>query len=165
MSTTDAEFILELLNDPSWLRFIGDRGVRTLEDAKAYIQQGPVAMYERLGFGFCLVQSNESGRPYGICGLTQRDYLDTPDLGFAFLPQYCGKGIAYEAAAAVLSDAKNELKLKRVLATTHPDNRDSQKLLAKLGFGFERVIRRPDGDHDLNLYATPQGDCKDKPTA
>jgi RimJ/RimL family protein N-acetyltransferase len=153
MSTADAEFILKLLNDPSWLRFIGDRGVRTLEDAKAYILRGPVDMYERLGFGFYLVESTESARPYGICGLAQRDYLDTPDLGFAFLPEYCGKGIAYEAAATVLSDAKSTLTLKRVLATTHPDNHDSQKLLAKLGFAFEHVIHRPDGDHDLNLYA------------
>ena len=88
MSTTDADFMLALLNEPSWLRFIGDRGVRTREDAQAYILQGPVAMYERLGFGFCLVQSRESAHPLGICGLTKREYLDSPDLGFAFVPQH-----------------------------------------------------------------------------
>jgi len=120
-------------------------------------------MYERLGFGFCLVQSRESAHPLGICGLTKREYLDSPDLGFAFVPQHWGKGIAYEAAVAVLRYARTELGLKRVLATTRPDNIASQKLLAKLGFELEGLFRHPDGDRDLELYATPAQDPSETP--
>lgn len=152
MSTADAGFMLTLLNDPSWLRFIGDRGVRTVEDAENYIRQGPVAMYASHGYGFCIVESRESARAIGICGLARREYLDSADLGFAFLPQYWGKGYAHEAAAAVLAYARTELGLKRVLATTRIDNTDSQKLLEKLGLRFERLIRHPDGDRELKLF-------------
>lgn len=154
MSTADAEFMLALLNEPSWLRFIGDRGVRTLEDAENYIAQGPVAMYARHGYGFCIVESKASAAPIGICGLAKRDYLDHADIGFAFLPQHWGKGFAHEAAAAVLGYAQGELGMARVLATTRPDNVDSQKLLEKLGLRFERLIPHPDGDRELKLFGT-----------
>lgn len=153
MSAADAAFMLGLLNEPSWLRFIGDRGVRTLEDARNYILQGPVAMYERLGHGFCIVETRASGEAIGICGLAKRDYLDSADIGFALLPQHCGRGYAFEAAAAVLHHARTALGLKRVLATTRLDNMDSQKLLEKLGLRFERLIVHPDGDRGLKLYA------------
>lgn len=153
MSIEDAGFILTLLNEPSWLRFIGDRGVRTIDDAKNYIIQGPVAMYASLGFGLCTVESRDSACPVGICGLMKRDYLDAPDIGFAFLPAYWGKGYAYEAANAMLNFAKADLGLKRILATTRPENIASQKLLEKLGLRFERLMRHPDGDRDLRVYA------------
>jgi RimJ/RimL family protein N-acetyltransferase len=153
MSITDAGFILTLLNEPSWLRFIGDRGVRTIDDAKNYIIQGPVAMYASLGFGLCAVELKDSGCPVGICGLMKRDYLDAADIGFAFLPAYWGKGYAYEAANAILNFAKADLGLKRILATTRPENIASQKLLEKLGLRFERLMRHPDGDRDLRVYA------------
>ncbi|MDC8772544.1 GNAT family N-acetyltransferase [Roseateles albus] len=151
----DAAFMLSLLNDPSWLRFIGDRGVRTLADSQAYIENGPVEMYGRLGFGFCVVESKHSaGQCLGICGISQRDYLDSPDLGFAFLPEHSGQGFAYEAAAEVLRYAQGELGLKCVLATTRPDNLRSQKLLEKLGLQFERLMPHPDGsERQLMLYA------------
>lgn len=155
MSAADAEFMLLLLNEPSWLRFIGDRGVKTVEDAKNYIERGPVDMYARLGYGFCVVESRESARPMGVCGLAKRDYLDGVDIGFAFLPQHWGHGYAYEAAAAVLQYAQGELGLTRVLATTRADNASSQKLLQKLGLRYERLIAHPEGDRDLHLYATP----------
>jgi RimJ/RimL family protein N-acetyltransferase len=154
MLDTDAAFILALLNEPSWLRFIGDRGIRTIDDAMNYIAQGPVAMYANLGFGLCIVELKDLERPVGMCGLTKRNYLEAPDIGFAFLPDYWGKGYAYEAAAAVLHFAKTDLGLKRVLATTRLDNVASQKLLEKLGLRFERVMRHPDGDRALRLYAT-----------
>jgi RimJ/RimL family protein N-acetyltransferase len=151
----DAAFMLSLLNDPSWLRFIGDRGVRSLADAQAYIENGPVEMYGRLGFGFCMVESKQpAGQRLGVCGLAQRDYLDYPDIGFAFLPQHAGQGYAFEAAAAVLRYAQAELGLKNILATTRVDNLRSQKLLEKLGLRFERQIPHPDGsERQLMVYA------------
>jgi RimJ/RimL family protein N-acetyltransferase len=153
MRVADAGFMLRLLNEPSWLRFIGDRGVRTIDDAKNYIVQGPAAMYTSLGFGLCIVESKDSVCPMGICGLMRRDYLDAADIGFAFLPAYWGQGYAYEAAAAVLDFAKADLGLTRILATTRLDNVASQKLLEKLGLRFERLMRHPEGDRDLRVYA------------
>jgi RimJ/RimL family protein N-acetyltransferase len=156
LTEADAAFMLRLLNDASWLHYIGDRGVRTLEDAKHYILQGPVEMYGRLGFGFCAVElkatGEASGDVMGICGLAQRDYLDAPDLGFALLPQFCGQGYAFEAAAAVLRFAQQDLGLSRVLATTRHYNQASQALLEKLGLRCLREIDHPDGDRKLLLY-------------
>lgn len=103
LSPEDAEFILRLLNEPSWLRFIGDKGVRTIEDARAYILKGPIDMYSRLGFGLYLVELKEPAFPIGMCGFIKRDSLEDVDIGFAFLPAYWGKGYAYEAAAAVMA--------------------------------------------------------------
>jgi len=153
ISMDDAAFILQLLNEPGWLRFIGDRGVRSLDDARAYIQSGPLETYSRLGIGFGVVTLKAAGAPMGICGLTKRDYLDAPDLGFAFLPEHWGKGYAREAAAAVLTHGREQLKLRRVLATTRVDNFASQRVLECLGFRFERTVVRPDTGRELNLYA------------
>src|SRR5437870_3683417 len=112
MSPDDAEFILQLLNEPSWLQFIGDRGVRTLDDARAYIIKGPVEMYARLGFGFYVVELKVDRIPIGMCGLVKRDYLDDVDIGYALLPRYWAKGYAYEAASAVLAYGTDDLGLK-----------------------------------------------------
>jgi RimJ/RimL family protein N-acetyltransferase len=152
LTEADAAFMLRLLNDASWLHYIGDRGVRTLEDAQHYILQGPVEMYGRLGFGFCAVELKASGELMGICGLAQRDYLEDPDLGFALLPQFCGQGYALEAASAVLRFAQQDLGLSRVLATTRHYNQASQDLLKKLGLQLLREIDHPDGDRKLLLY-------------
>ncbi|MDC8772550.1 GNAT family N-acetyltransferase [Roseateles albus] len=154
-ATDDAAFMLSLLNDPSWLRYIGDRGVKTLEQARHYIESGPVEMYGRLGFGFCMVENRAAPRlQLGICGLAQRDYLDCPDIGFAFLPQHGAQGYAFEAAAEMLRYAQGELGLKNILATTRVDNLRSQKLLEKLGLRFERLIPHPDGsERQLMVYA------------
>lgn len=152
MTVDDAEFILRLLNEPSWLRFIGDRNVHTLDDARAYIS-GPVDMYSRLGIGFCVVEMTGVATPIGMCGLTKRDYLEDIDLGFAFLPQHWGRGYAREAASEVLRYGKEELKLKRVVATTRLDNLASQVLLDRVGFQFESLIVRPDSQRTLKLYA------------
>src|SRR5678815_4161900 len=105
----DAPFILELLNEPSWLRFIGDKGVRTLGDARDYIRKGPVAMYARYGFGLEVAALKESGLPIGMCGLIKRDTLEDIDIGFAFLPRFWGKGYAHEAAAATMEYGKGTL--------------------------------------------------------
>lgn len=128
----DAPFIVELLNEPGWLRFIGDRGVRDLETARAYIENGPRVMYARLGFGLYCVESKQ-GTPLGMCGLLKRDNLEYVDLGFAFLARYQGFGYAREAAAASLAEARS-LGLTQVAAITNPDNLRSIRLLESLGF-------------------------------
>jgi RimJ/RimL family protein N-acetyltransferase len=154
LEADDAGFILELLNDPAWLRFIGDRGVRSLDDARDYITNGPVAMYDRLGFGLYLVERKDDGVPIGICGLIKRDALDNVDLGFAFLPEYRARGYAYESASAAIAYAREALGLGRIAAITTPDNQASTRLLEKLGFHFERTIQlSPDGP-DVSLFAT-----------
>jgi RimJ/RimL family protein N-acetyltransferase len=135
--TTDhAPFILTLLNEPSFLRYIGDKKVRTLEDARQYLLNGPIASYERNGFGLCLVELKDSQTAIGMCGLLKREELPDPDIGFAFLPDFWNKGFAFEAAAAVMNDARARLKLNRILAIVNPDNYASIKLLERLGLKF-----------------------------
>jgi RimJ/RimL family protein N-acetyltransferase len=149
----DAAFILELVNDPAWLRFIGDRGVRTLADARNYILKGPMEMYDRLGFGLYLAELKEEGVPIGMCGLIKRDSLKHVDIGFAFLPDFRGKGYAYEAASAVLAYGKNTLGLERIVAIVSPGNDSSIKLLGKLGFQFEQMITLSARD-EVKLFVT-----------
>jgi RimJ/RimL family protein N-acetyltransferase len=154
LSTDDAEFILEFLNEPSFLRFIGDKGVRTLEDAREYILNGPVAMYNRLGFGLYLTELKETGVPIGICGLIKRDGLEDVDIGFAFLPRFWAKGYAYEAASAVIAYGKDVLRLKRVVAITSPDNQASARLLEKLGMRFERRVKLSEDAEEVRLFTS-----------
>ncbi|AZU60229.1 GNAT family N-acetyltransferase [Neobacillus mesonae] len=149
----DADFILELLNDPSWLQYIGDRGIRTLEDARAYILNGPIRMYEQFGFCLYLVERKEDHIPIGICGLIKRDSLEDVDIGFAFLPKYWGNGYAYEAASAVMEYGKDALGLNRIVAITTQDNHASAKLLEKVGLQFERLIQLPNDSEELRLFA------------
>ena len=137
---SDAEFVLELLNEPSWLRFIGDRGVRTLDDARSYITNGPKAMYARHGFSLLVVERKTDGAALGMCGLIQRDTLDAPDIGYAFLPRAWGQGYAREAAAAVLAHGHSALALPRILAITDPENTASIRLLEDLGMRFVEII-------------------------
>jgi RimJ/RimL family protein N-acetyltransferase len=153
LSVEDAAFILQLVNEPSWLRFIGDRGVRTLEDARSYILKGPVEMYRRFGFGLYLTALKGDGVPIGLCGLIKRDSLKDVDIGFAFLPSFWGKGYAHEAAAAVLAYGKSTLGLRRIVAITSQDNHSSIKLLEKLGLRFEQLVRLTDGEPELKLFA------------
>jgi ribosomal-protein-alanine N-acetyltransferase len=151
LTVEDAPFVLELVNDPDWLRFIGDRSIRTLGEAGAYILGGPIAMYRRLGFGLWLVEL-KAGTQIGICGLIKRDTLDHVDIGFAFLPAYRGQGYAFEAAVASLDYGRDILRLERIVATTTLDNAASGRLLERLGLRFERTIS-PVGDRPaLKLY-------------
>ncbi|MGA9995335.1 MAG: GNAT family N-acetyltransferase [Pyrinomonadaceae bacterium] len=154
LTVEDSEFILELLNDPSWLRFIGDKGVRTLDDARDYILKSLVAMYERLGFGLYLTELKGEGVPMGICGLIKRDSLEDVDIGFAFLPKFCGKGYAYESASAVIAYGKRTFGLNRLVAITSTDNYDSIRLLEKLGFNFERMVKLSDDSAEVSLFAS-----------
>jgi RimJ/RimL family protein N-acetyltransferase len=153
LSVDDAEFIVELLNDPSFIRNIGDKGVRSPDDARDYILNVPVASYERFGFGLCLVELRETGESMGICGLLKRDTLDDADLGFAFLPKYRSQGYAAESAQAVVAHARQSIGLERVMAITLPDNQRSIRLLEKLGFKFEKLVRLSDDAEELMLFA------------
>ena len=152
-SVEDAPFILALLNDPAWLKFIGDRGVRTIEDARKNILNSHVATYERLGFGFYLTECKLAGVPMGMCGLIKRAGLDDVDIGFAFLPQFCGQGFAVEAAVAVMAYGKNTLDLKRIVGITSQNNLASIKLLEKIGLKFERMAQLPKENEEIMLFA------------
>lgn len=149
----DAPFVLELVNDPDWLRYIGDRGVRTLQQAVDYIEGGPAQMYARYGFGLYLVELKRSGEPIGMCGLLKREFLPDADIGFAFLPRYRGAGYAFEAAAGVLRYAAAELGLGRVAAIATQDNERSARLLEKLGLRYEGLVAYPDEAVELRLFA------------
>lgn len=137
----DAPFVLELQSEPEWLRFIGDRGVRDLDSARAYIQRAPLDMYARLGFGLYKVALKADGTPVGMCGLLKRDSLPDVDIGFAFLARHRGLGYAREAAAGTLDHARTSHGLKRILAITSPDNASSIGLLEKLGFRYEKTVQ------------------------
>ena len=127
----DAPFILELVNDPAWIQFIGNKGVRTLEDATNYIVNGPIDMYNKLGFGLYLVERKEDLTPLGMCGLIKRDSLEDVDIGFAFLEEFRSNGYGYESASAVIDYGVQNLGLKRIVAITTIDNIHSGKLLEK----------------------------------
>ncbi len=152
LEVADAPFILELLNDPSFIRYIGDKGARNLDDARNYILNGPVASYEQFGFGLYATDLKESGVPIGICGILKRDTLPHPDIGFAFLPAFWNKGYAQEASAAVLKYAKKNFGVDRVLAITTPDNEASAKLLGKLGLRFDRLTRLSPEAPEVKLF-------------
>jgi RimJ/RimL family protein N-acetyltransferase len=149
---SDTGFILELVNTPGWLRHIGDRGMRSLDDARRYLREGPCEMYARHGLGLLRVERNDTGQKLGICGLIQRDELDDIDLGFAFLPEHWSRGYAFESAAAVLRWGSRDLGHERIVAITAPGNVASIRLLEKLGFRFERLLRLQDQAPEVRLY-------------
>jgi ribosomal-protein-alanine N-acetyltransferase len=152
LTTGDARFILTLLNEPSFVRNIGDRGVRTIADAESYIAAGPLASYERYGFGLYLVALHDPAVAIGICGLVKRDTLPDVDIGFAFLPQFWSRGYAFESASAVRDHARDKVGLRRLVAIVDPVNAGSIRVVEKLGFTFERMIRLGDERKDLKLF-------------
>ena len=154
VSVDDAGFMLELLNDPAFLRFVGDKGVRTLEDARRYIREGPIESYRRDGFGLYLAVLKEGGTPVGVCSLMKRPALTHPDLGFAFLPAYRSQGYAFESASAVMTYAREALGMRRLLAIVSPDNDASVSLLGKLGLKFERMVQMPGEERPIKLFAS-----------
>ena len=154
LTTDDAAFIFRLVNEPSWLRFIGDKGVKTLDDAHDYIRNGPIASYERFGFGLYLAELKGSSRPIGMCGLLKRDTLEHPDIGFALLPEFWGQGYAYESAAAVMAFGKDVLGLDRILAVTNPDNYGSIRLLEKLGLRANGTVMLSDDGPELRVFTS-----------
>jgi RimJ/RimL family protein N-acetyltransferase len=148
----DASFVLALVLDPDWLRYIGDRGIRDLDGARAFVEDGPRASYREHGFGLYRVERREDGVAIGLCGLLRRAGLDDPDLGFALLPAYRGRGYAREAAAATLDHARRDLGLSRVAAITRPDNASSITLLETLGFRHDGQVVLPGEDVRLRRY-------------
>jgi len=149
----DAAFIVELLNDPGWLRFIGDKQVRTLDDARQYLRAGPIAMYEQRGFGLCRVSRSADGVAIGMCGLLKREGLDDIELGFAFLPQGRRRGYAREAAAAITEYGFKALAAPRIVAITNAENAASARVLEGVGMRFERVVQLPPERREVRLYA------------
>jgi RimJ/RimL family protein N-acetyltransferase len=149
----DARFMLELMNEPSYIRFIGDRKIRTLEGAKVSITNGPIASYARNGFGLYLVELKETGESIGICGLIKRDRLDDVDIGYAFLPKFWLKGYAIESAMAVKNYARDILGLKRMVGITDPENTGSIRVLERIGMNFEKMIKLSEDDIDLKLFS------------
>jgi RimJ/RimL family protein N-acetyltransferase len=149
----DAEFIFELLNDPSFIENIGDRGIRTLEDARKYISDRLVASYNKHGYGLYVVQLKNTMEMAGICGLVNREVLDFPDIGFAFLPRHWRKGYALEASKGVLKFAKDDLHMKRILAITKLSNVASQGVLEKLGLRFEKVVKLAEHPDESKLFS------------
>ncbi|HEX8069676.1 MAG TPA: GNAT family N-acetyltransferase [Pyrinomonadaceae bacterium] len=150
----DAEFIVRLLNEPAFLQYIGDRGVRTLADARAYLMQGPLASYEKFGFGLYLIELRAARVPVGICGLLRRDVLDDADIGYALVSEFRGQGYAREAAAAVVAYARDALGLARLAAVVDPDNHVSIRLLERLGFRYERPVSLADDAAPIKLFTT-----------
>ena len=143
LTPTDATFVLELLNEPAFLRYIGDKGVRDTFGAEKYIREGPQASYAKHGFGLWRVALKADDTPIGMCGMLKRDTLENPDLGYSFLARHAGKGYAFETASAVLTHARTVLKLGPILAVTAQENPASIKLLQKLGFKFDVMINLP----------------------
>ena len=150
----DDAFVLELLNEAGFLRYIGDKGVRTLSDAREYLQKGPMDSYRRNGFGLYAVCISRGGSaaPIGMCGLVKREGLTDPDIGFAFLERHWGQGYAAESAAAVLDQGTRVLKLPRILAITSPDNGGSIRVLEKIGLKFDRLMRLTEDGDPVKLF-------------
>lgn len=152
LTPDDASFMLRIWNDPAFLRYVGDRGLRTEEDARQALLAGPLTLYDCYGYGPYLLSLQTNGSPAGICGLFRREGLADADLGFALLPGYCGLGYAREAADAVIAHARNDLGLTRLTAIVAPDNAPSRSLISKLGLSFERMLRVPGDERDACLY-------------
>jgi len=152
-TTSDAEFIIQLLNSPGWLEFIGDRNVRSDEEAVNYLLNGPIKSYAENGFGLSMVETRGDKIPIGMCGIIKRGHMEHPDIGFAFLPGFTGKGFAYEIAKATMDYAKDVLNIPTVLAVTVPSNERSIKLLEKIGLTYKKSMTFPDDTEELMLFS------------
>ena len=158
LTLDDAGFIWELLNDDDFMKFIGDRGVRTVDDAVEYLKQGPLEMYDRLGFGLWCVELKATQTTIGICGILKREWLDDVDLGFAFLPDFRAKGYAFEASRAVIAHAIDTLGIQRLAAIVAPGNAKSESLLGRLGMRYRTMVRAPNAAADVQLFTIGIGE-------
>ena len=149
----DTEFIIKLLNSPGWLQFIGNRNVETVQQAKNYLENGPMKSYSENGYGLSLVEKKDEKKAIGMCGIIKRENLDDPDIGFAFLPDFAGNGFAYEIADATMVYAKDELNISKIAAITVADNVKSIRLLEKIGLRFIKIFSFPDSKEELLLYS------------
>jgi len=151
-NTTDATFIIQLLNSKGWLKFIGDRHIKTLEQAENYLTNGPMKSYSVNGFGLSMVELKNTHTPIGMCGLIKRDNLPDIDIGFAFLEEFMGNGYAFEIAQATINFAKESLKKETILAITLPTNVRSINLLKKIGMKFEKNFSFEGSTEELMLF-------------
>ena len=157
LTLDDVDLMLAVWNDPAFVRHVGDRGIRTAEQAREAMQSGALKLYNDFGYGPYAMVLRENEERIGICGLFKRDNLEHPDIGFAVLPDYCGKGLAGEAAFAVIAHAQDDLGLPELTAIVSPGNEASIGLIEKLGLSFSRMIRMPDDDEDICLYQMKLG--------
>jgi RimJ/RimL family protein N-acetyltransferase len=153
----DTGLVLAVWNDPAFIHHVGDRGIRTIEDAQDALNEGALKLYEEHGYGPYCMSLKEDGRQIGICGLFRRDNLDDPDIGFAVLPRYRGKGFVAEAAQAVVTHARDDLGITTLTAIVSPNNTASIGLIEKLGLKFERGITMPGEDDVISLYSMKLG--------
>lgn len=153
--TSDAAFLLELMNEPRYHEHIGDRGLRTVEDAESYIAEKYSASYARFGYGLYIVETKAEGVAIGICGFVKRDTLEHPDLGFAFLERFCAQGYGYESAAAALEFGRVKLGFTQLFGVTSPRNQASIRLLEKLGFSSEGTTQLPSYAEPSLLFSRP----------
>lgn len=152
LTLDDAGLMLKIWNDPAFIRYVGDRGVRTLEEARQALLEGAFMLYRQYGYGPYSMSLKAQGTKVGICGLFRRENLEHPDIGFAVLPGYCGNGLAGEAAAAVMTHASDDLGIDYLTAIVSPENRASVSLIRKLGLEFQRGITMPGEEHEISLY-------------
>jgi [ribosomal protein S5]-alanine N-acetyltransferase len=154
---SDSKFFFDLLNTEKWLKYIGDRGIKTLDDAEKYINDKLIKSYRTNGFGLYVYELKKSNIPIGICGFIKRDYLDSVDIGFALLPEYERKGYTFEISHSIMKHGRETLGLNKVVAITTKDNLASQELLKKLGFNFKSYINEPETNEKLSLYSNGVG--------
>ncbi len=153
----DADLLLAIWNDPAFMRNVGDRGVRTLEQARDAVRSSALRLYADHGFGpYAMIRKSDASR-VGICGLFKREHLDHPDIGFALLPEFCGEGLAGEAAQAVLDHARDDLRLETLTGIVSPGNAPSIRLLQKLGLSFSGMVAMPGDEHEVCLYSRALG--------
>jgi len=158
LTLDDAPFIFRLLNEPSFIKNIGDKKIKTLEDAVKDMKKGPLSSYKKNGFGLNCVVLKETEESIGMCGLIKRPELDDVDLGYAFLPEFGSRGYAIEAARAMQAYGYNQLSLSCLAAIVNEDNPGSIRLLEKLGFKYKKDIYYPKADADVQLYMSNNPD-------
>jgi RimJ/RimL family protein N-acetyltransferase len=158
LTLDDAELMLAIWNDPAFIRHVGDKGIRTIDEARKALNEGVMQIYAKHGYGPYRVALKSDDTPIGICGLFRRDGLDEPDIGFGLLPDYCRNGYAYEASCAAIEHARSKLEIPRLTAIVSPENVVSISLIEKLGLQFERMTRLPGDDCDICLYAMQLND-------
>jgi len=152
MTLTDAPFLLKLLNDPTWIQFIGDRNVNTIKDAENYIKEKMIASYQKNGFGFYVLATKDKNTSVGTTGLIDREGMKHIEVGFALLQEFTGKGYAFEATKAMLDFAHKTLKINPIVAITDLENIRSGKLLEQLGFRFDKNIQLPSFEKPSKLF-------------
>lgn len=153
ITLSDAPFLFELMNSPHWIKYIGDRQIRTIADAENHIKKNVISSYDNFGFGFYKVQLKTTEEPIGTCGLIKREQLEVPDIGFAFLPQFERNGYGHESSVAVLELAKEEFKIPKLGAITSQENKNSINLIEKLGLTFEKKVKPFENEEEVLFFA------------